>query len=148
MKNLLSVFIAGAALAAIYFALRDMIGTDIAMLVAVSSGSVAATGVAGAKAGGATAAHAPAAAGALAGALLLSVAIRDRPWPERAVLTLASYLMAHYGGLLASEQWAAGPGTVAMAGAACARLGAAALDTAHRIVRDAEWIKSMLARRK
>ena len=27
MKNLLSVFIAGAALAAIYFALRDMIGT-------------------------------------------------------------------------------------------------------------------------
>ena len=142
---LLALFAAAGA----YFEFRSLIIS--AMAAAVAGISTSAIAAASGKAAGSTAAgaaiHMPAALGALAGAALLIINTSNRPWPERIVLTLASYVVAYYGGLSVAEQWGLGPGAVAVAGAACARLGAAALDTAHRIVRDTDWVKSMLERR-
>ena len=151
MKKPLLFLAAFFACVVAYFSLRSLIGAAAAAVVAGLSASAIAAGTAGsakAAGGGAgVAIHLPAALGALAGAALLVINTSNRPWPERIVLTLASYVVAYYGGLSVSEQWGLGPGLVAVAGAACARLGAAALDTAHRLVRDADWVKSMLARR-
>ena len=131
-----------------YVEFRSLIISAFAAAAAgMSASSVAATISKAANSSAAGAAiNLPAALGALAGAALLAINTSHRPWPERIALTLASYVVAYYGGLSVSEQWGLGPGLVAVAGAVCARLGAAALDTAHRIVRDAEWVKSMLAR--
>ena len=135
------------ALAAVgaYIEFRSLAAS--AVVAAVAGMSTSAMAAAGGKAASGSAVHIPAALGALAGAALLVINTSNRPWPERIALTLASYVLAYYGGLSASEQWGLGPGLVAVSGAACARLGAAALDTAHRLVRDADWVKSMLARR-
>lgn len=132
-----------------YFALRNVLGTAMAALVAGLSASAVAAGAAGgAKAGGAAAAvHLPAAVGALAGALLLAVNLRGRPWPERAALVLASYLAAYYGAQLAWETWALGAGGVGIAGTFCAYLVVALLDTLQKLMRDAEFVKGLLARR-
>ena len=153
MKKPLLFLAAFFACVIAYFSLRSLIGATAAAVVAGLSASAIAAGTAdsakaaGGGAGAGVAIHLPAALGALAGAALLVINTSNRPWPERIVLTLASYVVAYYGGLSVSEQWGLGPGIVAVAGAACARLGAAALDTAHRLVRDADWVKSMLARR-
>ena len=149
MKKPLLFLAAFFACVIAYFSLRSLIGATAAAVVAgLSASAIAAGTAASAKAaGGGAAINLPAALGALAGAALLVINTSHRPWPERIVLTLASYVVAYYGGLSVSEQWGLGPGLVAVAGAACARLGAAALDTAHRLVRDADWVKSMLARR-
>lgn len=152
MKKPLLFLAAFFACVIAYFSLRSLIGAIAAAVVAGLSASAIADGtagsakVAGGGAGAGVAIHLPAALGALAGAAMLVINTSHRPWPERIVLTLASYVVAYYGGLSVSEQWGLGPGIVAVAGAACARLGAAALDTAHRLVRDADWVKSMLAR--
>ena len=150
MKKPLLFLAAFFACVIAYFSLRSLIGATAAAVVAGLSASAIAAGTAGsakAAAGGA-AINLPAALGALAGAALLVINTSHRPWPERIVLTLASYVVAYYCGLSASEQWGLGPGLVAVSGAVCARLGATALDTAHRLVRDAEWVKSMLGRKK
>ena len=139
--------LAFSAAAIAYLEFRSLIISVFAAAVAGISASAAASGKAADGAAAGAAVHLPAALGALAGAALLVINTSNRPWPERIVLTLASYVVAYYGGLSVSEQWGLGPGLVAVAGAACARLGAAALDTAHRLVRDADWVKSMLARR-
>ena len=139
--------LAFSAAAIAYLEFRSLIISAFAAAVAGISASAAASGKAADGAAAGAAVHLPAALGALAGAALLVINTSHRPWPERIVLTLASYVVAYYGGLSVSEQWGLGPGLVAVAGAACARLGAAALDTAHRLVRDADWVKSMLARR-
>ena len=138
--------LAFSAAAIAYLEFRSLIISAFAAAVAGISASAAASGKAADGAAAGAAVHLPAALGALAGAALLVINTSHRPWPERIVLTLASYVVAYYGGLAASEQWGLGPGLVAVSGAACARLCAAALDTAHRLVRDAEWVKSMLAR--
>ena len=129
-----------------YVEFRSLIISAFAAAVAGISASAAASSKAADGAAAGAAIHLPAALGALAGAALLVINTSNRPWPERIVLTLASYVVAYYGGLSASEQWGLGPGLVAVSGAVCARLGATALDTAHRLVRDADWVKSMLAR--
>lgn len=139
--------LAFSAAAIAYLEFRSLIISVFAAAVAGISASAAASGKAADGAATGAAIHLPAALGALAGAALLVINTSNRPWPERIVLTLASYVVAYYGGLSVSEQWGLGPGLVAVAGAVCARLGAAALDTAHRLVRDADWVKSMLARR-
>ena len=151
MKKIATVIawlLAFSVAAIAYVEFRSLIISAFAAAAAgMSASSVAATiskATNGSAAGAAI--NLPAALGALAGAALLVINTGHRPWPERIVLTLASYVVAYYGGLSVSEQWGLGPGLVAVAGAVCARLGAAALDTAHRIVRDAEWVKSMLAR--
>ena len=151
MKKIATVIawlLAFSVAAIAYVEFRSMIISAFAAAAAgMSASSVAATiskTTNGSAAGAAI--NLPAALGALAGAALLVINTSHRPWPERIALTLASYVVAYYGGLSVSEQWGLGPGLVAVAGAVCARLGAAALDTAHRIVRDAEWVKSMLAR--
>ena len=152
MKKPLLFLAAFFACVIAYLSLRSLIGAAAAAVVAGLSASAIAAGTAGSAkaaggAGAGVAIHLPAALGALAGAAMLVINTSHRPWPERIVLTLASYVVAYYGGLSVSEQWGLGPGIVAVAGAVCARLGAAALDTAHRLVRDADWVKSMLARR-
>lgn len=139
--------LAFSAAAIAYLEFRSLIISAFAAAVAGISASAAASGKAADGAAAGAAVHLPAALGALAGAALLVINTSNRPWPERIVLTLASYVVAYYGGLSVSEQWGLGPGLVAVSGAVCARLGAAALDTAHRLVRDADWVKSMLARR-
>ena len=140
--------LAFSAAAIAYIEFRSLIISAFAAAVAGISASAAASSKAADGAAAGAAIHLPAALGALAGAALLVINTSNRPWPERIVLTLASYVVAYYGGLSASEQWGLGPGLVAVSGAVCARLGATALDTAHRLVRDAEWVKSMLGRKK
>ena len=104
MKKPLLFLAAFFACVIAYFSLRSLIGAAAAAVVAGLSASAIAAGTAGsakAAGGGAAAAHIPAAVGALAGALLLAVNLRGRPWLERAVLALASYLAAYYGALAA-----------------------------------------------
>ena len=150
MKKILIGLAAALGFFCAFFALRSVIGTAAAALVAGLSASAVAAGAAasGAKAGGAAAAvHIPAAVGALAGVLFLAVELRGRPWRERLPLILASYLAAYYGAQAAAESWALGAGWVGVGGVVCARLGVSVLDTAQRLVRDAEFVKGLLARR-
>ena len=150
MKKPLLFLAAFFACVIAYFSLRSLIGAAAAAVVAGLSASAIAAGTAGsakAAGGGAAAAHIPAAVGALAGALLLAVNLRGRPWLERAVLALASYLAAYYGALAAHEAWGLGAGGVGVAGTACAYLGVAVLDAAQRILRDAEFMKRIIDRR-
>lgn len=128
-----------------WFALRNVIAASITAIIAGVSASALAAG--SAKAGAAAGVHIPAAVGALAGAVLLAVELRDRPWPERCALTLASYVAAYYGAQAAAESWSLDNGWVGIGGVVCARLGVSVLDTAQRLVRDAEFVKGLLARR-
>ncbi|MCK6435956.1 hypothetical protein [Rivihabitans pingtungensis] len=130
-----------------YFALRNLLGVGLAALVAGLSASAVAAGAAGgAKAGGAAAVvHVPAAVGALAGVLFLAVELRGRPWRERGLLILASYLAAYYGAQAAAEVFVLGAGWVGVSGVVCGRLGVSVLDTAQRLVRDPEFVKGLLS---
>lgn len=149
MKKILIGLAAALGFFCAFFALRSVMGTAAAALVAGLSASAVAAGAAGsAKAGGAAAAvHIPAAVGALAGVLFLAVELRGRPWRERAPLILASYLGAYYGAQAVAEMFALGAGWVGIGGVVCGRLGVSVLDTAQRLVRDAEFVKGLLARR-
>lgn len=116
-----------------------------AMIAGLSASAVAAgTGKAGSAAMGL---HIPALMGAVVGSLLLSLQLRDKPWPERMILLGASCVAAYFGGLAAGEWWGLGYGSIGLAGTFAAYLLLAVLNMLLTLLRDVGWIKSLIGNR-
>ncbi|MCW3478790.1 hypothetical protein OL229_04310 [Neisseriaceae bacterium JH1-16] len=81
---------------------------------------------------------------AFAGSLMLYLRLSGRSRPERVALTLASFLAAYFGGLLASELWDIGPGGVGVAGTVSAYLVVPLLDAARVVIKDTPWLKRLI----
>ena len=144
-KRLVVVLVALATALVAMFALRSLTTAALAAVVAgLSASAIAGTSKAGSVAAGI---HLPAMMGAIAGSMMLALQLRDRSWPERVVLVTASFVAAYFGGLLASEMWAFGPGGVGVAGTVCAYLILPLLNAVMVVLRDSEWIKALIAKR-
>lgn len=140
-KRLVVVLVALATALVAMFALRSLTTAAVAALAAgLSASAVAGTGKGGAAAG----VHLPALAGAIVGSLLLSLQLRDRPWPERMILLCASCVAAYFGGLAAGEWWGLGSGSIGLAGTFSAYLLLAILNLALQLLRDVAWWQRLL----
>ena len=142
------VVVALIALVSAALALLAVRGLTTAALAAVVAGLSASAMAGTGKAGGVTAGiHLPAMMGAIAGSMMLALQLRDRSWPERLVLVVASFVAAYFGGLLSAEIWGFGPGGVGVAGTVCAYLIQPLLNVVLAVLRDSEWIKALIAKR-
>lgn len=123
-------------------AVRSLAGATLAvMLSGLSAHAFAGTSKAAVQV------HGAAMAGAFAGSLMLLLQLKGRPWPERLVLVVASFVAAYFGGVMSAELWEFGPGGVGVAGTICAYLAVPALDAVLAILKDLPWIKRMIEKR-
>lgn len=143
--RVLIVLVALVSAALTLLAVRSLTTAALAAVVAgLSASAMAGTS----KAGGVVAGiHLPAMMGAVAGSMMLALQLRDRSWPERLVLVVASFVAAYFGGLLSAEIWGFGPGGVGVAGTVCAYLILPLLNVALAVLKDSEWIKRMIGGR-
>lgn len=118
----------------------------VASLTALAAGASAQALAAGTGKAAVVHVHGPAVIGAAAGSLLLLLNLKGRPWPERAILVVTSFVSAYFGAQLAFELWGWGPGGVGVAGTVCAYLFVAVMDSALALVKDLPWIKQLIER--
>ncbi|BAK75828.1 hypothetical protein NH8B_0996 [Pseudogulbenkiania sp. NH8B] len=132
------------------FAFRSLATATVAALLSgLSAQAIAGTAGAGAGKAGAAASgvHGQAIIGAGIGAALKLLQLRGRPWPERLVVTGASFAAAYYAGTFAAQRWALEPGGVALVGTAAAYVVVPVLDAARTVLEDIPWLKRLLFRR-
>lgn len=143
----LFLFTLVAGLAAL-FAFRSLAAASVAMVLS-SLSAQAVAGAAGAGKAGAAAGsiHGPAFIGALMGALLQLLQLRDRPLPARIIITLVSLVAAYFGGVFGAEEWGLGPGGIGVVGTAAAYVVVPVLDALRALLADIPWLKRLLFRR-
>lgn len=123
-------------------AFRSLAGATLAALLSgLSAQALASTGKAAVAQ-----VHGSAMVGAFAGSLMLMLQLKGRPWQERAILLVASFLAAYFGGVASAELWGFGPGGVGVAGTVCAYLVVPALDAVLALLKDLPWIKQLIER--
>ena len=146
-KRVVVALIALVSAALALLAVRSLTTAALAAVVAGLSASAMAMAGTGKAGGVAAGIHLPAMMGAIAGSMMLALQLRDRSWPERLVLVVASFVAAYFGGLLSAEIWGFGPGGVGVAGTVCAYLIQPLLNVVLAVLRDSEWIKALIAKR-